>query len=231
MKRIKYILFTFLILSFGTLFVSADCTKEELEELKNEANKIKATYKHLGAVEAEGEVNEYNHFTITFKNVNEDFYISDIYDFKYNLNENDNLISFSITTGKYDFYVVSKKCDVQIKKINVKIPMFNSYSLDPLCEGIDGEDFELCGKYYNSNYEISYDTFKRKVEEYRRTHKIKNEKDNDTKEKISIKVILNKMLDFITNYQLYLVIFLGTLLMILIIMIIIKRKRKRVVLE
>ena len=48
MKKIKYILFTFLILSLSILSANAKCTKEEINALKQETNKIKVTYKHLG---------------------------------------------------------------------------------------------------------------------------------------------------------------------------------------
>ena len=45
MKKIKYILFTISILILGTLSVNAECTKEELNALKQEANKIKVTFR------------------------------------------------------------------------------------------------------------------------------------------------------------------------------------------
>ena len=71
MKKIKYILFTILILILSTLSVYAECTKEELNALKQEANKIKVTYKHLGAIK-DGEDIVYNRFRITIRNVNDD---------------------------------------------------------------------------------------------------------------------------------------------------------------
>ena len=227
MKKIKYILFTFLILSLSILSVNAECTKEEINTLKQEANKIKVTYKHLGAIEVEGGAKEYNHFTITFKNINEDFYISDVYNEKYEADK-DNSFSFETTTGSYKYFINSKKCESKISEIRVKIPKFNTYSLDPLCKNIDSTDFPLCGKYYD--YEVSYDTFKRKVEEYKMAH-VKNDDDKNTNEPFSIKVILNKILEFITIYQIYIIIALGILLLILIIIIMISKKKKRGVLE
>lgn len=228
MKKIKYILFTILILILSTLSVNAECTKEELNTLKQEANKIKVTYKHLGAIEVEGGVKEYNHFTITFKNINEDFYMSDVYNGKYEIDK-DNSLSFETTTGSYKYFVNSKKCESKISEIRVKIPKFNTYSLDPLCKSIDSTDFPLCGKYYD--YEVSYDTFKRKAEEYKMAHEIKNDDSKNTNEQFSIKIILNKILEFITNYQIYIITALGILLLILIIIIIVSKKKKRGVLE
>ena len=116
MKKIKYILFTFLILSLSILSVNAECTKEEINTLKQEANKIKVTYKHLGAIEVEGGAKEYNHFTITFKNINEDFYISDVYNEKYEADK-DNSFSFETTTGSYKYFINSKKCESKISEI------------------------------------------------------------------------------------------------------------------
>lgn len=42
------------------------------------------------------------------------------------------------------------------------------YSLDPLCEGIDGRDFPLCGKYYEPR--VSYADFEKRVKSYIATH-------------------------------------------------------------
>ena len=229
MKQIKYILFSFIILFLSILSVNADCTNEELNELKKEASKIRVTYKHLGAVEVEGQVKEYNHFTMTFKNIDEDFYISDIYNETIKLEENQNEITIKTTTGVYTYFVNSNKCKTVITEIKVKIPRFNSYSLDPLCDGIDGDDFPLCGKYLD--YEVSYDTFKRKVEDYKKTQETKKNSDERIENDISLRESLNKILEFIINYQIYIIAVLSILLIILIIITILKRKKKRGVLE
>ena len=44
----------------------------------------------------------------------------------------------------------SEKCDETLKDITVTLPRFNEYSLDPLCDGVDTEDFRYCNKYYDS---------------------------------------------------------------------------------
>ena len=73
---------------------------------------------------------------------------------------------------------------------------FNSYSLDTLCDGIDGDDFPLCGKYLD--YEVSYDTFKRKVEDYKKVQETKKNNNEQINNDISLRVLLNKILDFIS---------------------------------
>ena len=227
MKKIKYILFTFLILSLSILSVNAECTKEEINTLKQEANKIKVTYKHLGAVETEIGT-DYNRFKITVKNIDNDFKVY-IPIYEVELEESNGTAEYELSTGNWTLEIYSEKCEESVRNISFRLPTFNKYSLDPLCEGIDGEEFRLCDKYLE--YQVSYDTFKRKAEEYRSTHEIKKDNNKNTEEHSSVKVILNKMLEFMTNYQIYILIVLGVLLLIFIIIIVTKKKKKRGVLE
>lgn len=227
MKKIKYILFTFLILSLSILSANAECTKEEINTLKQEANKIKVTYKHLGAVETVTGT-DYSRFKITVKNIDDDFNIY-IPTYEIELEKEKGMSEYELSTGNWTLEIYSKKCDEMINSINFRLPTFNKYSLDPLCEGIDGEDFSLCGKYLE--YEVSYDTFKRKVEEYKNTHEIKKDDNNNIQEQLTLKTIYNKILNFIIKYQIYIIIVLGVLLLLLIIIIVVSKKKKRGVLE
>lgn len=230
MKQIKYILFSFLILFLSILSVNADCTNEELNELKKEASKIRVTYKHLGSnVDTEGTVIDYL-FDLTFNNLTDDMYIKiDDYNEEWKEINNKKIVINNIATGKYKFSIYSNSCQEKIGDINVKLPKFNSYSLDPLCEGIDSNDFPLCSKYLE--YQPSYETFKNKVEEYKKNNEIKKEDNNTKIDKISLKQILNNILSFISKYQLILIITLSIFLIIIIVITIVKRKKKRGVLE
>lgn len=229
MKKIKYILFTISILILSTLSVNAECTKEELNTLKQEANKIKVTYKHLGAIK-DGENIVYNRFRITIRNVNDDLKVY-IPAYEAELKKENDVIEYELGTGNWSLDIYSDKCEEMIRSISFRLPTFNEYSLDPLCKGIDGDDFKLCGKYLE--YQVSYDTFKKKVEEYRNTHNIKeNAEDKTTKEdNITIKKILNELLKYVIDYQIYIIVVLGIILLILIVLIIIQKKKKRGVLE
>lgn len=227
MKNIKYILFAIIFLSLNIFNVKASCTEEELSNLKLEADKIKITYKHMGKVEYE-EYTAYNIFEVTVKNLHNDLYINIT-----ELEENIKIYPINgegktkIYNGNWNFYVYSNKCNTKIDTIKVFIPRFNTYSLDPLCEGIDGEDFPLCGKYYE--YDISYASFKDRVTHYRNTHNIdnKNTIDNENNDKI----ILKELLNYITKYRIYIIIPLTFLLIILIAIIIINKRKKRGVLK
>ena len=143
--------------------------------------------------------------------------------------QNNKIIIKNIASGTYIFKINSLNCQETISNIKVKIPTFNSYSLDPLCEGIDSNDFPLCSKYLE--YQPSYETFKSKVEEYKKGIEKKEENNTEKENNISIIQILNKILDFITRYQLYLIIVLSLILIMLILIIIIKRRKKRGVLK
>ena len=68
-------------------------------------------------------------------------------------------------------YQIGTENLVKIGNINVKLPKFNSYSLDPLCDGINTDEFPLCSKYLE--YQPSYETFVKKIEEYKKTKEIK----------------------------------------------------------
>lgn len=227
MKSIKYILFTIVFLFINVFYVNASCTDEEINELKELAKDIKVTYKHKGKVVTEDGV-YYNLFDVKVKNIDNDMYVS-LINGSTILKPVDGEIVETFNNGTWYFDIYSNKCDDKIDTIKVFIPRFNRYSLDPLCEGIDGEDFALCGKYYE--YDVDYDNFVARVKHYRATYKVDDNKNDVKEEKNDFEVIFNNILDFIIRYRLYIVIVLSILLAILFTIIIIKRRQKRGVLE
>lgn len=168
-------------------------------------------------------------FDLTFSNISTDMYIRiDDYNEEWKEVKDNKIIINKIATGKYRFSIYSNSCQEKIGDISVKLPKFNSYSLDPLCEGINTDEFPLCSKYLE--YQPSYETFVKKLEEYKKTKDIKPE-DNNTKKGNSFTEILSKVISLITKYQLYIVVVLAVVLIILIIIIIVNKKKKRGVLE
>ena len=106
------------------------------------------------------------------------------------------------------------------------MPRFNMYSLDPLCEGIDGDVFPLCGKYYE--YEFSRETFERKVNAYRNANNIGIKDNNaDVEEDDLLDIIKN----FINQYYVYIITVILLIVVIVIIIIIINRKKRRNILK
>lgn len=228
MRKPKYILFSFLILFLSIISVNAQCTNEELLTEKEKAEKIIVTYNHLGEVTKDDGSKVYNEFLVTTKNLAEGQYIYLSPLANEDFIEKDNTIQITLTTGKWEYNIYSSKCKEIVKTINVRLPKFNMYSIDPLCKDIDGDDFILCSKYLE--YEVSRETFERKIDEYRKTHTINNE-DNNKEENININYIINKALDFINKYNFYIAGFLLVILIILIIIIIKKKSKKRSILE
>ena len=226
MKNIRYIFFTIIILLIGIFHVEASCTDEELSILKQAADKIKITYKHLGKVEDEEGSYHYNDFEVNIKNISDDLYILTLAN-TIKLIPEKQQIKTTLSSGLWSLNLYSIKCDQKIDEISVSIPKFNEYSLDPLCDGINGDDFPLCGKYYE--YYVSYENFKIRVNNYRATHKQEDNKDN-VKENYLI-VLLNKIIDFIVEYRFHLSISLLVILLVLVVLVITRKQKSRGVLE
>jgi len=222
MKSLLLIVFIFLL---NLNYVEASCTEEELSNLKLDADKIKITYKHLGEVTKEDGSKVYNEFLVTTSEIGEGLYIHLNPMTNENFIENENNIQIKLTTGTWVYSIYSSKCEKVLKDITVKLPTFNTYSLDPLCEGIDEDDFPLCAKYYE--YEFSRETFERKVNAYRIENNI-TESNNTSQEENNI---LSQILDLIEKYNLYIAGTLAIILLILIVIIINSRRKKKAILE
>lgn len=229
MKNIKYTLFTIIMLFISIFHVNASCTNEEISALKELADDIKITYKHLGRVEDNEGTFHYNNFEINVKNISNDFYIMTLSNTIKLLPENE-MIKTVMTSGTWNFDIYSNKCEEKISEIEVFIPKFNTYSLDPLCDGVDGKNFPLCGKYYE--YDVSYNNFVERVKHYRTVHNIGSNVDIDDKEeKNFFQLIYDKVLNFLVNYKLYVIISISIVLISIIAIVLVKRRKKRGVLE
>lgn len=227
MKNIKYIVFTVIFLFINVFYVNASCTNEEISRLKELADDIKITYKHLGKTEYEDGSSSYNVFDVKVKNFSDELYIS-LFEGTIKIVPENGEVTKRFNNGTWYFEVYSNKCEEKISEIKVFIPRFNLYSLDPLCEGVDGDDFALCGKYYE--YDVSYKSFKERVEHYRTTHKIKNDNSSD-KDENDFNELFSKVIDFIIEYKIYFIGGLLFLIFIILIAIVAKRRKKRGVLE
>lgn len=227
MKKIKHaLLLTISLFFFIMLQAKAEeCTKEELKSLESLADKIEITYRHLGEVTKEDGNKAYNEFMVTAKNL-DGFYVHLSPMTEENFIETEAGLQIKLTTGTWTYTLYSKNCDTKIKDIEVKLPKFNIYSLDPLCEGIDADDFSLCSKYYN--YEFSRETFERKVTAYRKENKID---EVDSKREDKEFNIINTILNYLNKYYIYIIAGLALLLLIIILIIIVKKRRRRTVLE
>lgn len=225
MKNTRYLFFTVIMLFSFIVCVRADCTNEELFNLKKQAEDIKITYKHLGAVENNSMI-VYDRFDVTFKNIPSDASLILSYaPFDYIVPDDGVVKLEMMVTGTYSVEVFSNKCESNIYEIDFTLPTFNEYSLDPLCEGIDGKDFPLCGKYYE--YKIDYDDFVTRVKHYRSNYHITSDGNNNNSESS----IFDLIIKFLSKYLIYVIVSFAMLILIIILVLIIRRRKKRGVLE
>ena len=216
------------MLVISIVHVNASCTNEEISALKELADDIKITYKHLGKVEND-EGTYYNIFEVNVNNIPDDFYIKYLND-TLKLVPTNSKITKKFNNGTWDFNIYSNKCEEKISEIEVFIPRFNTYSLDPLCEGVNGKDFPLCGKYYE--YDVSYNNFVDRVKHYRTIHNISsNTNGNEDEERNTFQIIYDYILSFLTKYKLYIIVSIILILITIIAIIVIKKRKKRGVLE
>ena len=227
MKKNIYQLIVILILFLSIPYIKADCTSEELKELKKETKQIKIIYEHMGKVTTEEGGTDYNKFSVDIVNIPDNYYIIVNDGLNYKEEPQNNKVNVILSNGSWTINIYSNKCESEIDTIRFKLPRFNIYSLDPLCEGVDGEKFPLCGKYYE--YDVSYDSFKQRVEHYRTTNNIKKSNNsNDTENKKNyFEIIIN----YLNKYKLYIISGVGVIILITVITIIIKKRRNRGVLK
>ena len=164
--------------------------------------------------------------TVVVSGMIDKFYIEDTsYGYKYDSEdfiENNMIVIYNPNGGKTKFNIYSSSCGDIVRTITVNVPKFNQYYLDPLCEGINGGQLSVCDKWYN--YEVDYDTFVRKVTQYKDSLKdIEEKKKKEEEEKF-----VEQIKEFFEEYYLY---FVVGILLIIAIVVVIKVRRKRSELE
>lgn len=169
------------------------------------------------------EKNDSVKFSITIHNVHKDLVVKDKVNNKsYSSNKND-LNDFVITNLKdgtnYSFDIYAKSGDCSYRLLNtlyVNIPKYNKYYKDPVCNGISG--FNLCQRWGETG-NLSYDSFKEKVEEYKSENTIIIDDDKKEEENYALLYIIG---NFWAKYYLYIT--LGTIVVLLPIIIVVKKK-------
>lgn len=225
MKKNNNLLFTILLLILSINIVQAECTEEEKKQITESINKVELIYKHLGEVTKEDGSKVYNEYMVTATNIPEGVYVH-LYPFTdENFEETDEGLKLKLTTGEWHYYMYSEKCNEVLKDIELNLPKFNTYSLDPLCKDVDTEEFIYCHKYYQND--MSRETFERKVKEYR---KINHLDDKDINNKNNKTNIIKSIINFLLKYYIYIIIFIGVIVLIVPI-ILIRKKRKRTILK
>lgn len=214
-KFIKIILFTFFII----LPVKAlgACTVDDKVRYLTLASNITTSYDYT-------EANNKVTFSITIHNVHKDLVVKDNVNNKSYSNNRNNLNNYTITNLKdgtnYSFSVYAKSGDCSYKLLNtiyVNLPKYNKYYKDSVCAGI--ESYNLCQRWGEIG-DMNYETFKSKVEEYKKETVIEEEPKNYDDEKATS--IIEIFGDFWAKYYLYITV--GTIILLIPIIIIVNKR-------
>lgn len=117
------------------------------------------------------------------------------------------------------FYVSNKSyCeDYKASTKIINVPYYNKFYKNDICVGY--ESYYLCQK--NSNIKLSEEEFNKKMNEY--IESIKNE---EVESKIEIETETDKLVDFLSDYWIYLVSFLLIVFTIIILIFVKSRKKE-----
>lgn len=213
MKKIKIMLIVFILMLINCENVLAECSSEEVQVLKEKASNIEIKLNLRENVEGEfGTLNKV--YDVIVNNLTEEFFLIDgYYGESYGVRDNDEngqIVFKSYMPGIHNFKIYSQECGILISTIKVEVPRYNPFFGDPLCEGISGEDLDVCGEWYSG--ELDYETFKAKVEKYKNSNNLEDNKNSNSSSSI------NKIVIFLV----VLVLVMATLVSI----VTIKRKRR-----
>lgn len=188
------------------------CDYTLLSKLKKYASNVNIIYDYKI-------VNNDAYFNITINNLVHDIYILDETSGKRYSSDNGEIVIPDIHgVKKITFKIfsnVSSCSDELLLTQYVTLPVYNKFSTDPLCDGLD--NYNLCYTFIDTD--LSYEDFKEKVEAYR------NRKPDEIEEEVKkehVKSDWEKFLDFMVKYG----IFIAAAIAILITIISVYRSRK-----
>lgn len=209
MRRI-FKLFVVGVLFFQIQFVEAECSNQEITDLKKAAEAITMNSEFDRESVTFG---VYDNYVVTVQGLMDNMYIlsKDQSVGFYPENAVDGVITNHISSVTDEFRVYSSACpDVNLRTIKLSMKLYNMYSDYEECEGISGDELDVCGEFYDGN--ISYEQFIKKVEEYKNG---------------SSSLSSGGIGNFFKDYAIYIGLGLGALLVVIIVLILIRRKRNR----
>ena len=211
--KVKYLLVMILMFLFMTPSVYATCGKNDMLRIKDIANEIKITAQY--AKDQNGKDTGYYDLMITGL-TNELYMVEEITKEEYYYNPDyDGVFYISdLQEGKYRFKVYYDTCDELVRTIVYKLPKYNHYANNPLCEGIEEDELDVCNRTYQ--LELTDELFEEKINEYKNSFGLNNLEDDKQS---------NNIISFIKKYYIYIGIAILALI-IIIISIVVKRRRE-----
>lgn len=195
--------------------VKAECSYQDISKYKSFVGNINISYSYRID-------NSTAYFDVTLSNIPNGVYFEDsTTGIKYDTFKNNEIIikNYMGTNVSYRFY--SSICDDEfLGSKYLSFPVYNIYSTDELCKGI--ENFSLCRKWADVRY--SYSDFALKVHEYKESIKKPTVEDNT----IYKKSFTERLIEFYINNYYYL---LGSIIFVGVGLIIYLKKKNSIDLE
>ena len=218
MIKKRYIVLTLVLSLIGINKSYAACTQDQLDAFKLVEKEYKVTYElnrstndyTVNLYEDENDKYEY----VFDENLVKDRMLSII---------NNSIVIENVPFGEYTLEIKSKEqnCNETLKTITIKLPRYNQYSEDPLCDGI--EEFYLCQETYEKV--VDRETFESRVKTYKKTKEQQNEERPTEPEEESNK--LNELLLYTQNHLIEVIIVVMFIILVIITTIVtIKQSRK-----
>lgn len=161
MKK-KYLALTLMLSLLCISKTYAACTDEQINEFKKIEDEYKVTYEFNKSTK-DYTVTFYTAYPEKYAYVPDEAIVS-----KKFVDATENEFTFSeVPPGNYTIEIIGliDKCDGVLKTITLKLPKYNAYSEDALCEGI--EEFYLCQPTYEK--EVDRETFESRVNTYKKS--------------------------------------------------------------
>lgn len=223
-KRMRIISILLIVFLFNNLNVKASCTEEQKKAFQSKLDQVSITYKY------ENELLDQNNNVITgFFSINITGLTEDLalYNPERNLSlvgtKDGNFSKFGFVNGTYEFrlFVNNNVCNDASRNITIKLPKYNEFSDNYLCNGIDATKFLPCSKWYE--YDLDEKTFLARLEEYKQQTKKNNNVIEQVTEEVTdfFKVVSNHISDYLIWY------IIGLLIIILSIVYLIYYIKKR----
>lgn len=213
----RNVLFVLLLFFVNISFVYADCTDEEKKTFREISSNVTID-------------NSFDYATKTYTLV-----INLVDDSKYDINlnnRNDSIIDCSVKdsvytctgfkSGDYDFTIdgITDTCDITLKRINVKLPKYNKYYEQDICDGYHYLD--VCSEFFDRD--ITEDELINILSSYD-----KKDDDDDLEQKDEKKdSFLDDVVNFLISYYIeIIVVIVFIVLLILTIIMIVRSSKKR----
>ena len=211
----KICLFVLMLILPISVFARAktSCDYSLMSKLKKYASNVNIIYDYR--IE-----NNEAYYNITISNLVPDIYVVDeTFNNTYRYTNGGEVVIPNIkNTKKIKYKILSANAgcpDEVLLTQYIKLPVYNKYSTDPLCDGL--ENYKLCYTFLDTD--ITYDEFKKKIEAYKNKKPV--EEEVITKKK-NIKSDWDKFLDFMLQYGIY----IAAAIAIIITIISVRRSRK-----